>query len=96
MRESASRSLEVVFGVVFQGVVYSAVVRLAGESVSHQDRREPLPKGYHFPVHSCGCPSCVSRLTPEHASRPPYTASIDHYLADMNSRYWTLFLNATR
>ena len=33
--------------------------------MSHQDRREPLPAGYHFPVHSCGCPSCVTRLTPE-------------------------------
>lgn len=38
--------------------------------MSHQDRREPLPAGYHFPVHSCGCPSCVARLTPEHRPVP--------------------------
>ena len=37
--------------------------------MSLQAKRAPLDPSYHFPVHSCGCPSCVSRLTPEATDR---------------------------
>jgi len=31
--------------------------------MSHQDRREPLPKGYQYPTHGvdCDCPPCRNK-----------------------------------
>jgi hypothetical protein len=33
--------------------------------MSHQDRREPLQKGYQYPTHGvdCDCPPCRERVT---------------------------------
>ncbi len=33
--------------------------------MSHQDRRDPLPKGYQYPTHGvdCDCPPCRDRVT---------------------------------